>query len=76
MGTCQGTFCSLRAIGALSTAGKSLAASPRSNLRSFLQERWRGVRPALWGAQVQEIELGRAVYGGVLNLNGEDDEAD
>jgi glycerol-3-phosphate dehydrogenase len=76
MGTCQGSFCSLRAMAVLGTAEESFAVSPGDNLRSFLQERWRGLRPALWGAQVREIELGRAVYGAVLNLNGADDEAD
>ena len=76
MGTCQGTFCSIRAIGALTASDIPFAVSPRANLRSFLQERWRGLRPALWGMQVQEIELGRAVYGATLNLNGADDEAD
>ena len=76
MGTCQGTFCSLRTIGALTDANVPLAATPGENLRAFLQERWRGLRPALWGTQVQEIELGRAVYGATLNINGADDEAD
>lgn len=76
MGTCQGTFCSLRAIGVLTTSRTSFPVSARTNLRSFLQERWRGLRPCLWGSQVQEIELGRAVYGATLNLNGVDHEAD
>lgn len=76
MGTCQGTFCSLRAIGALTASSIPFALAPRANLRSFLQERWRGLRPALWGTQVQEIELGRAIYAATLNLDGADDEAD
>ena len=74
MGTCQGTYCSLRAIGALTDAAIPFAVSPRANLKTFLQERWRGVRPALWGAQVQEIEMGRAIFGATLNLDGADDE--
>lgn len=76
MGTCQGTYCSLRALGALTDSSITFAVSPRTNLRSFLQERWQGLRPALWGTQVQEIELGRAIFGATLNLNGVDDEAD
>ena len=74
MGTCQGTYCSLRTIGALTDTAIPLAVSPRANLKAFLQERWRGVRPALWGAQVQEIEMGRAIFGATLNLDGADDE--
>ena len=73
MGTCQGTHCSLRAIGTLAGMPTSFAVSPRVNLRSFLQERWRGLAPALWGTQVQEIELSRAIFGATLNLDGDDD---
>lgn len=70
MGTCQGTFCSLRAIGALTAHRIPLALKPTDNVRSFLQERWRGLRPALWGTQLKELELGRAIYAATLNLDG------
>ncbi len=70
MGTCQGTFCSLRTIGTLTECGVSFPLSPAENLRSFLQERWKGLRPALWGIQAKEMELGRAVYAATLNLDG------
>ena len=70
MGTCQGTFCSLRTVGALVEHGINLDLSPVDNVRQFLQERWRGLRPALWGIQAREMELGRAVYAGTLNLDG------
>lgn len=70
MGTCQGTFCSLRAMGALSAHKLALAQSPTATVHGFLQERWRGLRPALWGTQLQEIELGRAIYAATLNLDG------
>ncbi|GFH62703.1 MAG: anaerobic glycerol-3-phosphate dehydrogenase subunit A [Candidatus Desulfovibrio kirbyi] len=76
MGTCQGTCCSLRAVGVLSKSGVAFAADPRTALRTFLQERWRGLRPVLWGAQAQKCEFNRALYGATLNLNGADDEAD
>ena len=70
MGTCQGTFCSLRAVGALTEHHIPLALQPTENVRSFLQERWRGLRPALWGTQLKELELGRAIYAATLNLDG------
>lgn len=76
MGTCQGTFCSLRTIGALVEHGVPLELSPTDNVRRFLQERWRGLRSALWGTQAREMELGRAVYAGTLNLDGAADEQD
>lgn len=70
MGTCQGTFCSLRAMGALTAHNLPLAQSPTATVRGFMQERWRGLRPALWGTQLQEIELGRAIYAATLNIDG------
>lgn len=76
MGTCQGAFCSLRTIGALVEHGVPLDLPPTDNVRRFLQERWRGLRPALWGMQAREMELGRAVYAGTLNLDGAAHEQD
>ena len=70
MGTCQGTYCSLRTIGALTECKTPFAMSPADNLRDFLQERWKGLRPALWGLQAREMELGRAVYAATLNIDG------
>ena len=70
MGTCQGTFCSLRSVAALADHGVELALSPADNVRGFLRERWKGLRPALWGVQAREMELSRAVYACVLNLDG------
>ena len=76
MGTCQGTFCSLRTVAALAEHGVSLEFSATDNVRRFLQERWGGLRPALWGMQAREMELGRAVYAGTLNLDGAAHEQD
>lgn len=70
MGTCQGTFCAIRTIVALAERDISLKLEPRDNIRKFLQERWRGLRPALWGLQAREIELARSVYAATLNLDG------
>jgi glycerol-3-phosphate dehydrogenase len=70
MGTCQGTYCSLRTIGALTECKTPFAMSPADNLRDFLQERWKGLRPALWGLQAREMDLGRAVYAATLNIDG------
>ena len=60
----------LRAIGALTERNVPLAFSPTEDVSQFLQERWRGLRPALWGKQLKEIELGRAIYAATLNLDG------
>ncbi|MDR1856235.1 MAG: anaerobic glycerol-3-phosphate dehydrogenase subunit A [Desulfovibrio sp.] len=68
MGTCQGAFCPLRSMGALHAAGIREDLDPRRELSRFLGERWKGLRPALWGVQVQEIELSREIYGATFNL--------
>lgn len=70
MGTCQGTFCSLRTVGVLEEQGIHLDLPPTETVCHFLQERWQGLRPALWGTQAQEMALGRAIYAGTLNLDG------
>ncbi len=70
MGTCQGAFCSLRSIGSLVEHGIKLEFAPTDSVCRFLQERWKGLRPALWGQQAREMELGRAIYAGLLNIDG------
>ncbi|MBP3730069.1 MAG: anaerobic glycerol-3-phosphate dehydrogenase subunit A [Mailhella sp.] len=70
MGTCQGTFCSLRTIGALSECRIPFPTPPTESLHHFLQERWKGLRPAIWGIQAKEMELGRSVYAATLNIDG------
>ncbi len=76
MGTCQGIFCSLRAIGTLTERNIPFKLQPTENLRSFLNERWKGLRPALWGMQLKELELGRAMYVATLNIDGAAHEQD
>ncbi len=70
MGTCQGTFCSLRSVASLVEHGIRLEFAPVDSLCRFLQERWKGLRPAIWGQQAREMEFSRAVYAGILNLDG------
>ena len=69
MGTCQGTFCSLRVISALEKENITMDLKPIDNLKNFLQERWNGLRPVLWDKQLKEAELTRAVYFSTLNFN-------
>lgn len=70
MGTCQGAFCSIRTIASLVEHGIFLRFAPTVNIFRFLQERWKGLRPVLWGQQAKEMEMGRAMYLGLLNLDG------
>lgn len=71
MGTCQGSFCALRATGALVEDNLLPNSAPRDLFRQFLQERWHGIRPLLWGMQLKEVELECGIYKATLNLDGE-----
>ena len=57
-------------MAALTEHGIPLHSPPPDSMHHFLQERWKGLRPALWGMQAREMELGRAMYMGTLNLDG------
>jgi glycerol-3-phosphate dehydrogenase len=67
MGTCQGTFCGFRALGALE-GFPQFAGDHRSYMADFLQGRWKGIRPVLWGQQIREAQLSLAVYCSLLGM--------
>lgn len=70
MGTCQGSFCALRTVDVLAGRASPDGREPLELLREFLQARWRGIRPALWGKQLREAELMRGIYQATLAVDG------
>ncbi len=62
MGTCQGTFCGLRAASALVEHGIVFGRDPLEDMRNFVTERWKGTRSAHWGQLAKEMELSRNMY--------------
>ncbi len=70
-GTCQGGFCVYRLLGMLNELRRS-GKNGDSNeiLKDFLEERWRGIRPILWGTALKEEELIESIYKGLFNLTG------
>jgi glycerol-3-phosphate dehydrogenase len=66
-GTCQGGFCIYRLLGVLHHLKMSRADS-NSILKGFLEERWNGIRPVLWGTTLKEEELIESIYKGIFNL--------
>ncbi len=68
MGTCQGSFCSFRSAAALCQSGKFSVERANVMLQQLVQERWKGVRPVLWGEQLREAEFMQAIYKRLLNL--------
>ena len=71
MGTCQGSYCGLRALGMMVDHGLAQGDKTTGLLQEFLESRFNGIRPVLWGQQMKEIELTRGIYGAALNLDGE-----
>jgi glycerol-3-phosphate dehydrogenase len=66
-GTCQGGFCIYRLLGVLHNLNMSSRDSNRI-LKGFLEERWKGIRPILWGTTLKEEELIESIYKGIFNL--------
>jgi glycerol-3-phosphate dehydrogenase len=46
-----------------------LTPSPNLLLRDFLQERWKGLTPILWGQQLKQARLDELIYLSLLNLD-------
>lgn len=67
MGTCQGTFCGYRSLGVLNAHTK-FADDHKAYLGSFLQRRWQGIRPVLWGEQLREAQLSTGIYSALFTM--------
>ena len=66
-GTCQGGFCVYRLLGVLHDL-KMVKGDSNRTLKDFLDERWKGIRPVLWGVSIREEELIESIYKGIFNL--------
>lgn len=51
------------------TPSQGAAFNPNLLLRDFLQERWKGVTPILWGAQMKQERLDELIYLSLLNAD-------
>jgi glycerol-3-phosphate dehydrogenase len=71
-GPCQGSFCSLRMAAHLYNQGMLKSAEGIDELKDFLNERWRGMQPLLWGAAVSQAELQEALHCGLLGLEADE----
>ncbi len=76
MGPCQGGFCTYRVAGILHRLAPSQVDSSKPSveltnvaLRDFLQERWKGLLPVLWGQQLRQERLDELIYLDVLNAD-------
>ena len=68
MGPCQGGFCMYRAAGLLHGVGRLDGPQASGSLRHFLQERWKGVWPILYGDQLRQARLDDWIFQGLLDV--------
>jgi glycerol-3-phosphate dehydrogenase len=68
MGPCQGGFCMYRATGVLQDLGAIDGEQADSSLRSFLEERWKGVWPILYGDQLRQARFDDWIFQGMLDV--------
>jgi glycerol-3-phosphate dehydrogenase len=68
MGPCQGGFCAFRTAALLHGHGEYDRSQANAALRAFVQERWKGQRPVLWGQQLRQARLDAWIFQGVLDL--------
>jgi len=68
MGPCQGGFCMYRAAGILHGVGRLDGPQASGSLRHFLQERWKGMWPVLYGDQLRQARLDDWIFQGLLDV--------
>jgi glycerol-3-phosphate dehydrogenase len=68
MGPCQGGFCIYRATGILHGVDRLDGDEANASLEGFLQERWKGVWPILYGDQLRQARLDDWIFQGLLDV--------
>jgi glycerol-3-phosphate dehydrogenase len=68
MGPCQGGFCTYRAAGIMHGLDGMSIDDANHALVGFLEERWKGTWPILYGDQVRQARLDDWIYQGVLDV--------
>lgn len=69
MGTCQAELCACRAAGLMTRFNVATPRQSTTQLASFMEERWRGIRPIAWGDAIREAEFTGWIYYSLLGLN-------
>ncbi len=71
MGPCQGEVCACRAADVLQTTLKKQGRETNiaEDLNEFLQSRWKGVLPVLWGDALREADFTYWTYQGLLGAS-------
>jgi glycerol-3-phosphate dehydrogenase len=67
-GICQGGFCSIRTAAYLYSEAVFKEKHGIADIKAFLNARWKGQRPLMWGAPLVQAELQEAIHCGFLSL--------
>jgi glycerol-3-phosphate dehydrogenase len=68
MGPCQGGFCIYRATGIMHALDGLSTDEANGALLEFLQERWKGSWPILYGDQLRQARLDDWIFQGILDV--------
>ncbi|MEK7311603.1 MAG: anaerobic glycerol-3-phosphate dehydrogenase subunit GlpA [Chloroflexota bacterium] len=69
MGPCQAGFCAYRAAGIVYETLRLSNTNVNSQLKQFLQERWKGERPLMWGHSLRSLELDLHIYKNIFGVD-------
>ncbi|MGQ9500783.1 MAG: anaerobic glycerol-3-phosphate dehydrogenase subunit GlpA [Anaerolineae bacterium] len=69
VGSCQGGVCTYRATGLLHMRRRPSVSETNGQLADFLQERWKGMWPVLWGRQLRQVRFNQVLYVGLLGAD-------
>lgn len=69
MGPCQGELCTYRATGLLQEFGERNGKECGQLLVEFMEERWKGTKPVLWGDALREAEFSYWIYEGLMGAS-------
>ncbi len=68
-GPCQGGFCSLRVGAAMYDNDHLKDDEGIGNIRDFIENRWKGIRPIVRGVTASQVELQEAIHCGLFALD-------
>jgi glycerol-3-phosphate dehydrogenase len=69
MGPCQGELCSYRAAGLFNEYTGADGKTCSRLLADFMQERWKGTQPIMWGDALREAEFSYWIYEGLMGTS-------
>ncbi len=68
-GTCQGAFCGMRVTSYLYDKNFYHNKDGLRHMRDFVDERFKGIKPVLWGDQMAQVELAETMHCGLMGLD-------